>query len=220
MQIFSAPLELKRSAPTGEGIFVGLASTFNRIDRNGDTIIAGAYAATLTEWNQRGGKIPILWQHDMAEPVGGVQSALETPAGLEITGKLALNEVSNARRAFDLMQVGGVSLSIGYTIPVGGAELRKSDGVRVLRKIDVHEISIVSVPADGHATIREVKNAKGLEELLREHAGMSERTAKRFITGGRAALAVTTIEDDESEHATIAALAARVESFTKLLRNP
>ena len=212
VQIFSAPLEFKAAPPNGEGVFTATAASFGRVDRQGDTISRGAFASSLKSWGARQANIPLLWNHDQAEPIGGISSATEAAHGLDVIGKLALAGAANARRAFDLMKTGGLSLSIGYTVPKGGATLR-SDGVRELKSIDLHEISAVSIPADPYAVVREVKSLsqRDLEDLLRERIGLSRRDTKRLVTGGYAALHNS--EDDEAALAAAARIRRLIQTI-------
>lgn len=178
-----------------QGRFVGIAASFGpEPDRHGDVIVRGAFAATLAAWEARGARIPLLWNHDPSEPVGAVQSATEGASGLEIDGQLA-EGVGNAERAMRLLTVGGLHLSIGFDIAPGGARMR-ADGVRELLAIDLAEISLVPVPADPRAVVRQVKNdIRSFEAAARDVLGLSGREAKRLAAGGFAAL----VRDDQGE---------------------
>ncbi|GAB3733949.1 hypothetical protein GCM10028862_16710 [Luteimonas pelagia] len=171
--------ELKR-AVVEQGTFKGLASTWQR-DRHGDVIERGAFAKSLAEWTARGARVPILWQHDQAEPIGALRTAAETDEGLEVEGELVL-ALSNAKRAHALAKSGALGMSIGFTVPEGGTETRS--GVRFIREIDLAEVSLVSVPANPGAVVREVKSARDCntireyEALVREALGLGARDAK------------------------------------------
>jgi len=172
-----------------QGRFRGIAASFGPDpDRQGDVIQPGAFGDTLAAWEARGALIPILWQHDQAEPIGAVVSATETPEGLEIQGQLAPG-IGNAERAMRLLQTGGLHMSIGFTIPAGGARLR-GDGVRELIAVDLIEVSLVSIPADPRAVVREVKaSPRSFEAVARDVLGLSAREAKRLAASGWTGLA-------------------------------
>ena len=171
--------ELKR-ATIAEGVFRGLAATWE-LDRHGDVIERGAFSKSLAGWKARGARVPILWQHDHAEPIGAIRSAVETAEGLEVEGELVL-ALPNAQKAHALAKAGGLGMSIGFAIPEGATESRS--GVRFIREIDLAEISLVSVPANPGAIVREVKaardcaNIREFEALVREALGLSCREAK------------------------------------------
>lgn len=177
--------ELKR-LQADEGTFKGLASTW-QLDRHGDVIERGAFAKSLAQWSARGARVPVLWQHDHAEPIGALRVATETDDGLEVEGELVL-AVGNAKRAHALAKSGGLAMSIGFAIPEGGSETRS--GVRFIKEIDLAEVSLVSVPANPGAVVREVKSARDcstireFESLVRDALGLSARDAKAVAAKG------------------------------------
>ena len=171
--------ELKRAA-LDEGTFKGLAATW-QLDRHGDVIERGAFAKSLAAWASRGARVPLLWQHDQSEPIGALRTATETDEGLEVEGELAL-ALGNAKRAHVLAKSGALGMSVGFTIPEGATETRS--GVRFIKQIDLAEVSLVSVPANPGAVVREVKSARDCstireyETLVREALGLGARDAK------------------------------------------
>lgn len=176
-------LQLKLlSADAAAGAFTGLAATFGPLpDRVGDVIEPGAFDATLTAWKARGGSIPLLWQHDQSKPIGTIAGAMATGEGLQVTGQLVL-DTEHGAEAYALAKAGALSMSIGYTIPPGGLEL--VGDVRYLLAVDLHEVSLVSVPANADARITAVKSARQcqsireFEALARDALGLSNRDAK------------------------------------------
>ena len=173
-----------KSVNDNAGTFKGLASTWT-LDRLNDVIVPGAFTKTLQEWNARGANVPLLWNHDQGEPIGAIVTATETAEGLEVEGQLAL-DVGNAKRAYSLAKTGALAMSIGYGIPAGGYEMKS--GVRHIKQIELAEISLVAVPANPGAILREVKSVKDCntireyEDLLREALGLSAREAKRVAS--------------------------------------
>lgn len=162
--------------------FSGYASVFNGVDSYGDTIIAGAYKATLQD-RQR--PIQLRWNH--YGPVIGKWTAIrEDEKGLFVEGELTPGH-SVAEDAYSLLKHGAVTgMSIGYRIPAGGSE--KNGDTRLLKQIDLIEISIVESPADLQAQIGDVKAAineadslKEIEALLREAAGFSRADATALV---------------------------------------
>ena len=151
-----------------KGFFSGYASKFGNVDSYGDTIAPGAYAKTVGE---RERPIAMRWNHT-GPVIGKWLKAQEDEHGLYVEGELTPGH-SVASDVYALMKHGAVTgLSIGYRIPEGGAE--KRDGVRLLKQIELVEISVVEAPADLHAQIADVKSAieqidslKEAEELLR-----------------------------------------------------
>ena len=73
----------------------GYAAVFDAPDAQADAIDAGAFRATL---RARGHRLPLLWQHAMAEPLGHVVAAREDEHGLWFEAALA-----PTRRAADAL---------------------------------------------------------------------------------------------------------------------
>lgn len=150
-------LEVKFTGSADDaGTFTAYAATFNGVDRVGDTIERGAFARTLKDWQTRGAKIPLLWAHDAKEPIGVVESIEEDANGLAVKGRLVL-ETARAREVHALMLAGAIStLSIGFKTK---SSVPGPNSTRVLKDVDLFEISPVAVPADPRAAIRAVKAA-------------------------------------------------------------
>lgn len=135
------------------GAFAGYASVFNVEDRGHDIVLRGAFRRTLASRGARG--IKLLWQHDASEPIGVIDSLVEDAHGLFVRGRLLL-DVARAREAHALMRSGALDgLSIGYR------SLRSSvapkTGARLLRDVELWEISLVTFPMQEAARIHAVK---------------------------------------------------------------
>ncbi len=148
------------------GVFDGYGATFNGVDAQGDTITPGAFADTIAQHQAAGTAPALLWNHDMAEPVGKIVAMQEDAHGLKLRGKLNL-ATSTGVKAHEHLKAGDVSgLSIGYVVPPGGQE-RQRGGTRILKKLNLHEASIVSVPADTRARVTGIKMLGSRSELER-----------------------------------------------------
>lgn len=180
-------LELKLAAdPAAAGSFTGLASTPD-LDRSADVIEPGAWAQTLAAWQARGGRIPLLYLHRQDDPIGAITNASATGRGLEVAGQIAIATPTGAI-AYELAKVGGLSLSIGYVIPAGGATV--VGNVRHIHAIDLYEVSLVPIADNPAAVVSSVKSAKDcktireFEHLAREALGLSARGAKQLAAVG------------------------------------
>jgi HK97 family phage prohead protease len=135
------------------GAFSGYASLFGVVDSGGDMVMAGAFARSLIKRGASG--VKMLWQHQVAEPIGLWTSIFEDARGLKVEGRLDLS-VARGREALSLMRKGAVDgLSIGFRTLRATTE--KSSGVRRLHEIDLWEISIVTFPMLPQARIGVVK---------------------------------------------------------------
>jgi uncharacterized protein len=139
-------------ALAGEGRFEGYASLFEVPDLGRDVVVAGAFRESLA---RRGAaNVRLLWQHDVAEPIGRWLSIREDQRGLKVEGELNL-AVARAREVLALLRQGAVDgLSIGYRVERAAP---RRGGLRRLERIDLVEISIVTFPMLPTARISAVK---------------------------------------------------------------
>ncbi len=94
--------------------FAGYAALFDVVDRGGDVVRPGAFAgATDGVAAQR---VPLLWQHDPARPIGVVESMAEDALGLRVVARLS-GASATATEAAALLREGAVTgLSFGYRV--------------------------------------------------------------------------------------------------------
>lgn len=168
-----------------KGSFEGYASTFGgEPDSYGDIIAPGAYAESLSEHAARGTMPKMFWQHDPREPIGKWISAAEDGKGLLVSGQLNMG-VQRAREAYELLKAGDIDgLSIGYAIK--GYEVDEARGTWTLTKIDLREVSIVSIGANENATIGSVKSERRLIEVtekLKAGDRLTERELELMLKG-------------------------------------
>ena len=84
--------------------FAGYAAIFDRPDRGGDVVRAGAFARSL----KRGaGAVPLLWQHEPARPVGRIEYLREDGRGLRVIARLSAGAAG--REAAALLKEGAVA---------------------------------------------------------------------------------------------------------------
>lgn len=184
------------AANAGPGSFQGYGSVFNSVDRVGDRIIPGAYAETLSKFVSDGF---IGWGHDWNDPVATVDRAEERTKGLWL--KATFHTHPEAQRARGIVRERmdrgkSMGLSIGYQplewkwVKDEGAEWE----TREITKIDLYEVSLVTVPAEpkarvalvkefgprGGAAIRLVEEWEGLRKELKEGRILSTRNAARL----------------------------------------
>ena len=175
----SFPFEIKTISETGA--FTGYASVFGNEDLWGDIVVAGAFSKSIAEK-----KPAMLWQHNSDEPIGIWTVIKEDDKGLYVEGQLLIDGVTKAKEAYELLAAKAISgLSIGYRAV--SWEWRKKDDskdeVRLLKEIDLWEISLVTFPANTEARVGDVKDLNTLRDIegfLRD-AGCSRNEAKGII---------------------------------------
>lgn len=140
-----------------EGVISGYASRFGMVDLGGDAIEPGAYSEALKRRQPA-----MLWQHDPASPIG-VWKAQEDEKGLFVEGQIAVN-TSLGRDAYELAKIGALKgLSIGYQVKKAQ---KRGDG-RLLKELDLFEVSLVTFPMQQEAQLESVKS-EGLHRLKRD----------------------------------------------------
>ncbi len=185
-------LEIKATLAVDDaGEITGIAWPFGTPDRVGDVIEKGAFSAP--------GKLPMLFAHDQAQAVGIWESISETSEGLQVKGRLLVDDVARAREVRALVREGAVTgLSIGFQTKAATA---RRGGGRVISKLDLAEISIVAVPSHPGAQIHTIKGTSMEDEdteapavedrvttleadmaAIKETVGKVEKTATRIET--------------------------------------
>lgn len=148
-----------RVSLASDGTVEGYASLFGEVDQARDMVMPGAFTRTLAQRGLR--KIPMLFQHDPAEPVGIWLDLREDFRGLWARGRL-IPDVARGRELLALVSEGAIDgLSIGYRTVRG--QIDPKTRIRKLYQVDLWEISIVTFPLLAGARVRAVK-----ERVLRK----------------------------------------------------
>ena len=165
-----------------DGSVEGYASLFGEIDQSRDMVMPGAFTQSLKLRGAR--RIPMLFQHDPAEPIGIWLDMQEDWRGLRVRGKL-IPEVVRARELLALLREGtSDGLSIGFKTVQ--ARVDPKTRVRKLHQIDLWEISIVTFPLLPGARVRAVKQARhtSLAAPARARASELSREVRDLFRGG------------------------------------
>lgn len=166
-----------RTTITPEGMVEGYASLFGEIDSARDMVMPGAFAQTLRMRGLR--RIPMLFQHDPAEPIGVWLDLFEDSRGLKARGRL-IEDVARAREVLALVRAGAIDgLSIGFRTVRGRIDPRSR--VRRLEQIDLWEISIVTFPLLTGARVRAVEKARRRPPSVHSHQPLT-RTERAWRT--------------------------------------
>jgi uncharacterized protein len=129
-------------------------------------VMRGAFADTLASRGIR--RIPMLFQHDPAEPVGIWLELREDFRGLFARGRL-IPEVARGRELISLLREGAIDgLSIGFR--ASKARIDPKTRIRRLHAVDLWEISIVTFPLLAGARVRAVKHAPAKLSCARTRA--------------------------------------------------
>jgi len=139
---------LIKAAGLENTIISGYASVFNIVDSQNDIVQKGAFEDTKPE------NIKLLWQHDTLKPIGIIKSLYEDDYGLKIQAEIN-NRILLGKETTELVRQKAIDgLSIGFCAKDFEYD---NQGVRLLKKVDLMEISVVTFPANRNAGIINVK---------------------------------------------------------------
>ena len=164
-------LELKADEVGG---ISGFFSTYDKTpDSYGDIIEPGAFTETIAKRAKTGHPFPLCWNHDFSAVIGAVDKIEDTDKGPYIEAHFLDTQLAQDVRK--MLQSGAVyQFSFAYDVldwREPDEEEKKSGIMNVLTKVDVFEISVVTVPANQNAVATEVKagrrNRKADEEIIR-----------------------------------------------------
>lgn len=155
----------------------GYASTFMNFDKVNERPVKGAFSGTLSRFKSDGF---IAVGHDWnALPVATVTDAYEDDHGLFLEAEFHSTPLAQEARtiAQERLDRGkSVSLSIGYEV--------KSDEFveegRLLKEIDLFEVSLVNVPANPLATVTGVKSLLEANMPIDAHAEIVEAAIQGY----------------------------------------
>jgi HK97 family phage prohead protease len=152
-----------RTLIDADGAVEGYASLFGEVDAARDMVMPGAFAQTLRQRDIR--RVPMLFQHDPAEPIGIWLELREDFRGLYARGRL-IPDVKRAAEVLALLRAGtSDGLSIGFRTVKGRVDPKTR--IRKLDAVDLWEISIVTFPLLAGARVRAVKQASRRGRVLR-----------------------------------------------------
>jgi len=172
-----------RATIHADGLVEGYASLFGELDQARDMVMPGAFARTLRLRGPR--RIPMLFQHDPAEPIGVWLELREDHRGLLARGQL-IPEVARARELHALLRAGGIDgLSIGFRAVRGRIDPRTR--IRRLFDVELWEISLVTFPLLTGARVHAVKHRESFARRRAEAAWLALARRRGALSGCAAA---------------------------------
>lgn len=160
----------------GKRTFKGVASTPNA-DRAGDVVEPKGAQFKLP--------LPFLWQHDSGDPIGWITSAKVTEKGIEVEGEVATVEEEGALKArldmaWQMLKAKLVrGLSVGF-MPIEAAQIKGTFAMRYTKWL-WFELSAVTVPANGDASITAIKS---IDRALLAATGKKQDRVVRLLAPG------------------------------------
>lgn len=148
------------------GAVSGVAWKYDQPDRIGDMIAPGAFAKAALP-------IPMLFGHDLNDPIGTWDSATDKAGGWHLAGKLLVDDVARAREVRALVRSGAVKgLSVGFVTKQASA---RPGGGRLIKSLELLEVSLVTVGMHPGA---QVTSAKSAVQALALAAAINRATAQ------------------------------------------
>ena len=162
------------------GYFEGYGSIFGNKDLGNYVIEKGAFINSLRKRKPK--NVKLLYQHKSDMPIGIFESIQEDEKGLYVKGKLALKTQAGAE-AYELLKMGALDgLSIGFRVKPESVSYDKRANKRIIKEVDLMEISLVTFPMNPKATISSVKgediSVREWEKGLRDAFQLSRSEAK------------------------------------------
>lgn len=185
------------------GTFKGYASVFGELDSYRDIVLPGAFKKSLQrDYSEKKRSVPMLWQHNAANPIGIYTTIKEDEVGLYVEGECNM-DVQQGRECHSLMKQGALSgLSIGYNTVT--SEWDEKALSRKLMEVDLWEISPVTFPAGDSARVSSVKSFEGFttlsecEDALRD-AGFSSKEAVVFLSRVKSLARMSDSANDQAD---------------------
>ena len=134
--------------------FEGHGSVFGNVDLGGDVVVPGAFKRSLADHRKAGTLPQMFWMHKPDQVAGAWTDMREDAKGLYVRGELADTVLGNEMRT--LLKMKAVrGLSIGYrTIDSDFSR----DGERILKEVDLWEVSLVSLAMNPLAKVEASKS--------------------------------------------------------------
>ena len=158
----------------------GYASVFDSVDKVGDTVLRGAFVKSLNE------RMPSMrFEHLRWATPGMWTKAEEDERGLKVTGQLTRDH-SLAKDLRASLRHGTVrGLSIGFVLK----DSEQDGPTRILKEVDLHEVSFTANPAEPQAIVTAWKSELGniesladFERFLRDSGGEISKSMATALT--------------------------------------
>jgi len=143
------------------GMIAGFFSTYDETpDSYGDIIKPGAFTETIKKREESGHPFPLCFNHDFSQVIGAVDKIEDTEKGPYIEAHFLDTDLAQDVRK---MLKSGAIYQFSFAYDVLGwenpsEEQRKAGVWNILTKLEVFEISVVTVPANQNAVATEIKS--------------------------------------------------------------
>jgi HK97 family phage prohead protease len=145
------------------GTVAGYFSTYDETpDSYGDIIKPGAFTETIKKRAESGHPFPLCFNHDFSAVIGAVKTIEDRENGPYIEAEFL--DTAQAQDVRKMLQSGAIyQFSFAYDVlgwEEPSPEQRKQGIFNILTKLEVFEVSVVTVPANQNAKVTEVKSSE------------------------------------------------------------
>lgn len=152
IEYITVPMEIKALQADQ---FEGYGSTFGNVDLGGDVVMKGAFKESLEQYRANDEWPQMFWMHRPDLIPGRWLDMAEDSKGLKVKGESLPTSIGNDVKV--LMKAKAVRrMSIGFSID-SPDDYEFKDGVRLIHKINLWEVSPVSLAMNPKAKINAVK---------------------------------------------------------------
>lgn len=200
------------------GMIAGYFSTYDvEPDSYGDIIEKGAFTETFQKREESGHPFPLCFNHDFSAVIGSVKKIEDTEKGPYIEAEFLDTQLAQDVRKM-LMSGAIYQFSFAYDVlerREPSEDEQKKGITNVLQKVEVFEISVVTVPANQNAVATEVKaiepetkqgkrNSQKDEDVIKEAVAQMKRCIESLnslldLSGEDNQTEETATEEDTSE---------------------
>jgi HK97 family phage prohead protease len=173
-RLTGVPIDVKAVAENG--LFEGYASVFGEKDLGGDIVEKGAFTKSLAQRGPRG--VKMLADHDSTKRIGVWLDLAEDDHGLRVKGQITTEKQIGQEAYIDLKNGSLDTMSIGYRTISDQQDGRQR--ARLLKQVDLWEISLVTFPMLPSARVDAVKGDMPTEREFEEWLMGKRDAAWRF----------------------------------------
>lgn len=169
------------------GVITGFAST-SSLDSDKDRVFASAFKETL---DRASGQFSLCWQHDIKNPIGLATLELGKDR-IPIRGELYLDMLNGQKCVEKAYEAYALSKNAermrgdkkpGFSIGFRTMQSKgNKEGGRDITKIELYEVSIVTIPANIEAAINTVKQFGDYDDFYEGFYNWLQE--KRLLNGG------------------------------------
>lgn len=155
-------LELR--AEGAEGVIEGHAAIFGEKNGHNEIVLPGAFAETLSN-HRAAGTMPFMFKNHSSDNVIGFWEEMEEDQrGLRVKGRFMLEKEIGRDAYADVKRAQVRGLSVGFIATEDEYDYKTN--TRIIRSMDLYEVSLVPFPSAKSANIFDVRSA-GIDRILK-----------------------------------------------------